>query len=746
VAGAEHGANTESDWRLSFDEVKNVSQAPGPMEIADSHASRLAPAQGILAAILVVEIAVFSAIGTNFLTLANAFEVLRLCVEIGLLAVALTPVITSGGIDLSVGSLMGLSAVVFGMLWRDGGLSIGLAAALACLLGTVAGGVNGMLITRGRIPALIVTLGSFSLFRGLAEGLTGGVENFTNFPDSFLFLGQGYSVAGIPTQVPIFVAVAVAFWVLLHRTTVGRGLVAIGYSPEGARYAGLPVDRLVGLVYSLSGLVASLAAVIYVAHLGQAKADAGTGYELAAITAVVLGGTSIFGGRGSVPGTLLGLFAIAILQNGLRLADLPAELAGVLTGSVLLLAIGLDHHGFASGGGARIRSHVGSRMEVLAAAPTHLISENMNVKNSQVAVLCAAILAGALINAVGNLLIVRSLRPEPVPGRQPVGSLAAPVAPANAPAPTTVAEPSPSQLPLTLAMMPKSKGNAYFIACRKGALEAAAELGVTLIWDGPTDPDPARQNEVVDTWITRGVDVIAVAVENRQGISSVLRKARDRGIKVLTWDADAEPDARDFFVNQATPEGIGQTLMDNAARILGGKGEFAIITASLTAANMIEWQRSIEERRKEKYPQIKLAALRPCDDLQPRAFDEANAILNANPQVKLIMAICSPAVPGAAEAVKQSGRTDVKVIGLGLPNDNKRYVHEGITDCVVLWNTMDLGYLTVCAARALRDGTLHRGDQSLKAGRLKSVEIQGDNIVLGQPFVFTKENIDRFDF
>ena len=104
-------------------------------------------------------------------------------------------------------------------------------------------------------------------------------------------------------------------------------------------------------------------------------------------------------------------------------------------------------------------------------------------------------------------------------------------------------------------MMPKSKGNAYFIACRKGAEEAAKELGVKLIWDGPTDPDPARQNEIVDTWITRGVDVIAVAVENREGISSVLRKARAKGIKVVTWDADAEPDARDFFVNQATPRG-----------------------------------------------------------------------------------------------------------------------------------------------------------------------------------------------
>src|SRR5438874_9663883 len=134
-------------------------------------------------------------------------------------------------------------------------------------------------------------------------------------------------------------------------------------------------------------------------------------------------------------------------------------------------------------------------------------------------------------------------------------------------------------------MRPKSKGTAYFIACQRGAQQAADELGVQLIWDGPTDPDPAKQSEVIDTWITRGVDVIAVAVENRAGISSVLKKARQRGIRVLTWDADAEPEAREFFVNQATPQGIAVALTDEAARLLGGRGAFAIVTGALSAAN-----------------------------------------------------------------------------------------------------------------------------------------------------------------
>jgi rhamnose transport system permease protein len=673
-------------------------------------------AERALVVLLVVETAVFCLVGTHFLSLGNAFEVVRLSVEIGLLALALTPVIVTGGIDLSVGSLLGLSAVLFGMLWRDAHWPIPLAAVGTLVIGTCAGGLNALLITRLRLPPLIVTLGTFSLFRGLAEGLTRGVENYTGFPESFLFLGQGYLFGLVPTQLPILVLAAVGFWVLLQRTTIGRGLYAIGLSHDGARHAGIPAERRLALVYVLSGLVSSVAAIVYVSHLGQAKADAGTGYELAAITAVVLGGTSIFGGHGTIQGTLLGLFAIVVLQNGLRLAALPTELAGILTGGLLLAAISAE------------RISVGrffktsQQTDGLKNRPT----EEWEVKNSQVAVLGGVILIGALIVAGSNWLLVRNLRPEGT---------------------ATAAEPaSPAGSRITVAMMPKSKGNSYFKSCRVGADEAAVQLGVDLIWDGPTEPDPAKQNEIIEAWITRGVDVIAVAVENREGVSSVLRKARQKGIKVVTWDADAEPDARDFLVNQATPQGIGTTLMDNAARVLGGKGEFAIITASLTAANMIEWQKYIEARRAEKYPDIKMAALRPCDDIQKKAFDEANTILNAHPGVKLLMAICSPAVPGAAEAVKQSGRKDVKVIGLGLPNQNKAYVHAGITDCVVLWNTADLGYLTVHAAQALKQGTLRPGDRCLQAGRLRNVEVQGDNILLGPPLIFTKQNIDQFDF
>ncbi len=300
---------------------------------------------------------------------------------------------------------------------------------------------------------------------------------------------------------------------------------------------------------------------------------------------------------------------------------------------------------------------------------------------------------------------------------------------------------------MTIALLPKSKGNQYFATVEKGARAAAAELGADLIYDGPTNTDPAKQNEIVEGWVNYGVTVIAAACENKEGISAALKAAQDKGIKVVTYDSDANTDARSFFVNQATAEGIGNTLMDEAARLTGGEGEFAIITATLTAANMNEWRKHIEARLAAKYPKMKLVDTKPCDDQKDKAQQETTNLLSAYPNLKCVMAICSPAVPGAAEAVKQAGKTGaVKVLGLGLPSENKAYVKNGVTQSVILWKVEDLGYLTVKAAAAIASGALKSGATEFDAGKIGKMEIKGDNILLGKPFIFNKENIDGFDF
>ena len=664
----------------------------------------------ILLLALLAEIAIFSAVAKNFSTWENLIEVIRFSVELGLLAIALTPVIITGGIDLSVGSMMGLAAVTFGALWHDAHLPLAGAAIGALLAGCAGGALNALLIARFNLPPLVVTLGSFSLFRGIAEGITQGTVNFSGFPRSFLYLGQGYLIGAIPVQLLFFLPVLLGFWIMLHRSVIGRALYAIGFSPGGARYAGIPVRARVGLVYFLSGLMASSAAIIYVAHLGQAKSDVGTSYELDAITAVVLGGTSVFGGRGTLGGTILGLFSLTVLQNGLHLAALPSELTGVLTGVLLVAIIGFD----------RLRTKDKGRV-----APSVAEEEDGSVvKNSQLAILCGTVLLGSLIVASTNVWLVRSL-------------------PRTAAASGAISIGSPR---LTIAMMPKAKGDPYFVSARAGAEEAARELGVDLIWDGPTSLDAAKQNELVENWITRRVDAIAVAVENKAGISTVLRKARARGIRVLTWDADAEPDARDFFVNQATPEGIANTLTSEASRLLQGKGDFAIVTGALSAANQNEWIRCIKLRLAEKYPGLNLAVIRPSDDDRDKAFAETQTIMKVYPQVKLVMAISAPAVPGAGEAVQQAGRKDVDVIGLSLPSISKPYVHSGVVQTVVLWSTRDLGYLTVYAAAFDAQKQLREGATSLQAGRLGKLQVRGSEIILGEPLIINKANIDQLDF
>ena len=654
----------------------------------------------ILLLALAAEVALFSAAAQNFFTWANFFEVVRFSVELGLLALAMTPILITGGIDLSVGSMLGLAAVVFGAVWRDANASIAAAVAAALLTGLAGGALNALAISRLDLPPLIVTLGTYSLYRGVAEGITHGAVNYTDFPASFLALGQGYFAGVIPVQLAVFVPILAGYAILLHRSAIGRALYAIGFNAAGARYAGIAVRRRVALVYVLSGVVSSIAAIVYVAHLGQAKSDAGSGYELDAITAAVLGGTSVFGGRGTIMGTLLGLFSLSVLQNGLHLAALPSELTGVLTGVLLIVTIALD----------RRRSR----------ATLHSDGEIFEVNNSQVAVLCGAILAGSLIVAGTNVWLVRSV----------TGGGAAPAA-AHRP---------------VIAMMPKAKGDPYFVSVRAGAEQAARETGVDLIWDGPTSLEAAQQNELVENWITRKVDVIAVAVENKAGISTVLRKARQRGIKVLTWDADAEPDARDYFVNQATPEGIGNTLADEAARLLGGKGEFAIITGALSAANQNEWIANIKNRVAQKHPGLTLATIRPSDDDRDKAFAETQTLLKVYPRMKLVMAISAPAVPGAAEAVRQAGRRDVDVIGLSLPSISKPYVESGVVQTVVLWSTRDLGYLTVYAGSLVAQNKLSPGATSMAAGRLGELEIRGSEIILGAPLIINKSNIGRFDF
>jgi rhamnose transport system substrate-binding protein len=551
-----------------------------------------------------------------------------------------------------------------------------------------------------------VTLGTYILYRGIAEGITHGAASYTGYPSSLLFFGQGYFWKIVPVQLPILVAAALVYYVLLHRSVIGRGLYAIGLNTPGATHAGIPVRNYLFLIYMLAGVVSGLAGIILVAHLGLAKSDLGTGYELGAITAVVLGGTSVFGGRGTLFGSLLGLVFLSVLQNGMHLLALPSELTGVFTGMLLLGIVGFE----------KLRSTRFRR--------TRMEEETSSISVRRRIVLWAcAIVAIAIFAAAFPML--RS-RLTAMTGGVPSGS--------------------GTSRRLKIAVMPKAKGDPYFMSARAGAEEAARKLQADLIWDGPTNLDAAQQNEQVENWIAMRVDAIVVAVANRGSISTVLRKARQLGIAVVTWDSDAFPDARDYFLNQATPEGIAKTLTDEAERLLPSGGQFAIITGPLSAENQNEWIACIRRELAERRSRLTLATVRPSDDDRDKAFTETQNILKVLPDVKLIMDISAPAVPGSAEAVLQSGRRNVDVIGLSLPTICKPYIHGGSVQSIVLWNTRDLGYLTVYAGWLDAHHKIEPSARSVSVGRLGRLTVRGSEIVLGTPLIINKANIDRLDF
>lgn len=291
----------------------------------------------VLAVILVGALLVLSLQTDRFLTADNLLNQGRLMAEIGLIALPMTYIIITAGIDLSVGSIMGLCAIMLGYGWKNLGLPLELSIGLSLLIGTAAGTLNGWFITRVRVPPLIMTLATLALYRGLAEGIS-QARSVRGYPDWFFVLGQG-EVLGVPTQLWVLLVATVVAGVGLARTSFGRMLYAIGSNETAARFSGLPVDRCKVAIYALSGFTAGLAAWIFVSRVSTTRSDMGTGVELDVIAAVVLGGTSIFGGTGTILGTALGVVLVQLLKNGLALTGVKGDATIVVIGSVLILSI-----------------------------------------------------------------------------------------------------------------------------------------------------------------------------------------------------------------------------------------------------------------------------------------------------------------------------------------------------------------------------------------------------------------------
>ena len=281
---------------------------------------------------------------SDFLTVDNSFDVLRQVSINAVIAFGMTLSILLGGIDLSVGSILAVSSVLAAMTMKAGH-GAALAAGVAILAGGGMGSLNGAIIAKGNVAPFIATLGTMTLLRGAALVLSNGspISGFSS--NAFAMLGGGYVAHQIPVPVGLMLAMFAVFWFVLTRTVFGRHVYATGGNAEAARLSGVNTDRVQVLVYTVSGAMAALAGVILTSRLDSAQPTAGAGYELDAITAVVLGGTSLAGGRGWIFGTLVGALLIGVLNNGLNLMGVSAFYQQVVKGSVILLAVLLDRGG-----------------------------------------------------------------------------------------------------------------------------------------------------------------------------------------------------------------------------------------------------------------------------------------------------------------------------------------------------------------------------------------------------------------
>lgn len=281
-----------------------------------------------------------SILSPYFLSVSNFLNILLATSTIGVLAIAATFVLSSGGLDLSLGSVMGLSGVVAAAV----AVNLGLPAPLAVVAGTGAGGaaglVNGLIVARAYVPAFIVTLGMLGIARGLALVISDGRVIY-GLPGAMVYIGQGRPL-GIPMPVLVFLAAAVATHVVLAYTRYGRHTLAIGDSETAARAAGIDVARHRLSLYALSGALAGLAGLLFATRINSGDPTAGIAYELTAITAAIIGGTNLFGGRGSILGTMIGALIMGVLQNGLNLLAVQSYYQQMAIGAVLILAVFVD--------------------------------------------------------------------------------------------------------------------------------------------------------------------------------------------------------------------------------------------------------------------------------------------------------------------------------------------------------------------------------------------------------------------
>ncbi|MCM3224551.1 autoinducer 2 ABC transporter substrate-binding protein [Terribacillus saccharophilus] len=311
---------------------------------------------------------------------------------------------------------------------------------------------------------------------------------------------------------------------------------------------------------------------------------------------------------------------------------------------------------------------------------------------------------------------------------------------------TPPSEPYPEQTEqIDIAIVPKVMEIPYFQAVQQGVEEAAKSSGATVHFKGPTTADPSQQEEIIRTFIKEKVDVLAVSVIDPDRLSPVLAEARRQGITVLTWDADAHPEARDYFINMVDAEMLGEHLLDSLAAQIGEEGEYIILSGSQSSLNQEEWLHWIKQHNRAYYPNLILQEVAYTNDNPVTAYQESKRVVKAYPDLKGIIGIASLGPPAAAAVLKEENVSDdIVIVGLASPRDMNEHLKEGDVKGITLWSPKKLGFLTVMIAKLMQDGTeIEDGMFIEDVGR---IQVKGEQIIMGEPIDFTADNVDQYDF
>ncbi len=586
----------------------------------------------------------------HFLSADNLLNVMQQSAINAILGIGLTFVIISAGIDLSVGSLLALSGLITADLLVHG-VPSPLAALAGIGLGTALGAVNGLVTTAGKIPPFITTLGMMLVARSIAAVYSGSTP-ISGLPESFRRLSG--TVAGIPVFIVAVAALYAAGHFVLTRTKLGRYAYAIGGNEQASWLSGVRTAHYKVALYALSGGCAGIAAVLLTSRLNAASPLAGEMYELYAIAAAVIGGTSLMGGEGRVAGTLIGALIMGTLRNGLNLLNVPSSLEGVVVGTVLVAAVIVDR--------ARHRARPAASRSAWRRYRARLL------------------LATGFIGLLVAALVYRTQHAAGAGG------------PAS----------------LTVAFVPKQIGSPFWVAMRKGAEAEAERLGVRLITLGADrETDVERQHQIIENLIEQRVSALVLAPSGAKEVIPAIKKANQAGIPVLIVDSDIHrPTAASAGAETVTYIGSdnveGGRIAGNAvAQWLGGEGEVALLEGVPGHESTDQRRRGFEAAIAAR-PGLRIVASQTASGERALGFSVSQNILQAHPKLRAIFAANDEMALGALEAVAAAGRSEaIRVVGFDASPDALANIRSGRMAGSVAQFPSEMGRMGVLTAVSL---------------------------------------------